>query len=175
MADEAALAQVQKLFLMHSSVLRGFILGLVVDFDAADDVLHEVFLAVSAKAAEFNPGSDFLGWARAFARHKAMEHLRARKRSHPVLSPDILETLAESAPLNVEDFTEHKAALSECLGQVAGRSREVLQLRYLEGLAPGDIAARISWKVGAVNVALSRARRFLRECAGKRLAALRGR
>jgi DNA-directed RNA polymerase specialized sigma24 family protein len=47
----------------------------------------------------------------------------------------------------------------------------VIELRYLEGLTPPLIAERIDWQVAAVNVALSRARRLLRECASRRLAA----
>jgi RNA polymerase sigma-70 factor (ECF subfamily) len=169
-----AQAEVQKLFLSNSSMIRGFIIGLMPDFGAADDVLHEVFLAVTEKAAEYTPGTDFLAWARAFARNKVQEHVRSRRRGHKTLDPEVLELLADAAPADVDRFAAHRSALAGCLEEVRGRSRDVLRLRYCEGLAPGDIARRISWKVGPVNVALSRARRFLRDCARRRLAAGEG-
>ncbi len=163
--------RVQELFLRNSSILRGFIAGLIPALDAVDDLLHEVFLTATLKAASFAPGTDFLAWARAIARRKVMEHLRKRKRSPQQLSPEILEVLAEAAPQMDESFEPRRAALANCLQEVRGRSREVLHLRYVEGLMPSRIADRISWKVGAVNVALSRARRFLRDCTQRRLGA----
>lgn len=163
--------EVQRLFLRNSSMLRGFIAGLLVDLDLVEDLLHEVFLTATQKAGEFRPGTNFLNWARAIARLKVLEHARRRRKAPRGLTPEVLETLAESAPELDDSFAPRRAALARCLEEVSGRSREVLDLRYFEGLPPSRIAERISWRVGAVNVALSRARRFLRDCARRRLAA----
>ncbi|MEJ7591926.1 MAG: sigma factor [Planctomycetaceae bacterium] len=58
--EDTHLREVQKLFLLHCNRLRGFILGLLPDRAAAEDVLQEVFLIVTAKAAKFQAGADFL-------------------------------------------------------------------------------------------------------------------
>ncbi len=170
MASDAATREVQRLFLRHTSLLRGFIIGLLGDLEAGDDVLHEAFLTATAKADEFEPGSDFLAWARAIARFKVLEHLRGRARGPQHLSPDVVELLAADAPAAEAAVPERRSALADCLDQVVGRSRELLELRYVEGLAPRVIARRMEWSVGAVNVGLSRARQFLRECAQRKLA-----
>jgi RNA polymerase sigma-70 factor (ECF subfamily) len=164
-------AEVQKLFLRHSSLLRGFIVGLLGELDGADDLLHEVFLVASRRAGDFEPGSDFPAWARAIARRKVLEHLRQRRNGPARLSTRVVESLADSAPEVDETFDARRTALARCLEEVRGRARQLIALRYGEGLSPEGIARRVSWKVAAVNVALSRARRFLRECAGRRLAA----
>jgi DNA-directed RNA polymerase specialized sigma24 family protein len=41
--------EVQRLFLRHMGLLRGFVLGLVPDFDHAEDVFQEVFLTITHK------------------------------------------------------------------------------------------------------------------------------
>jgi RNA polymerase sigma-70 factor (ECF subfamily) len=51
-----------------------------------------------------------------------------------------------------------------------GRAKEIIELRYLEELAPPAIAQRLSWSLNSVNVALSRARQALRDCMNARLA-----
>jgi len=163
-------ADVQKLFLRHSSLLRGFIVGLLGDTSGADDLLQEVFVVASEKAADFQPGSDFPAWARAIARLKVLEFMRQRRGGPGRLSPEIVEALADSAPELDETYEARRTALKRCLGEIRGRARQLLDMRYQQGLNPERIAQRVSWKVAAVNVALSRARRFLRECTGRRLA-----
>ncbi|HOX07496.1 MAG TPA: sigma-70 family RNA polymerase sigma factor [Planctomycetota bacterium] len=171
-AGRDAVGEVQRLFLRHSGWLRGFISGLLPDFDAAEDVLHETFLTASAKAAEFAPGTDFPAWARAIARLKVLEHLRAERASGraPGLDASTVELLADSAPPDPAAWAERRAVLAGCLERIAPRARRILELRYVEGLRPPEIAARVAWRTDAVHVALSRARRALRECAERRLA-----
>lgn len=49
----------QQLFVTYAPQLRAYALALAGDFAAADDVVQEAFLAVTAKAAEFQPGPIF--------------------------------------------------------------------------------------------------------------------
>ena len=56
---------IQQLFVKHQGVLKGYVLGLIPDFASAEEVLQEVFLTVTAKAEQFEEGSNFVAWARA--------------------------------------------------------------------------------------------------------------
>ena len=49
--------RVQQLFVRHQGQLRAFVLAIWPDFGRADDVLQEVFLTVTTKAADFQEGS----------------------------------------------------------------------------------------------------------------------
>jgi len=165
-------AAVQRLFLKHVSVVRGFIVGLVFDLDAADDVLQEAFLTVTAKAATFVPGTDFLAWVHQIARLKALEYWRKRRRSERPFAPEVFEALAAAAFFKSEEAAEHaerRSALRECLKKLGAKARRILELRYTDRMSPREIARTVSWKRSAVDVALSKARRFLRECAGARV------
>jgi RNA polymerase sigma-70 factor (ECF subfamily) len=163
--------EIQRLFLHHADVLEGFILAIHPDFSVSKDLVHEVFLTLSSKAAEFRPGSDFLAWARAVARLKVLEHLRRRKCVPRPLGPDVLEAVIADAAEAEESWADRRQALADCLRQLAPRAREILELRYSGAtLSPREIAGRVSWTSGAVRVALARARRFLQECTERRLA-----
>lgn len=161
--------EVQKLFLKHSSLLRGFILGLLPDFDAADEVLQEVFLTVSDKAGSFKLGTDFRAWARAVARMKVLEQCRKMRSGSIILSPEALDAVASHAPDLDDKWEAHRKALAVCMEQIAPKARELIELRYTSQLLPPEIAQRLTWTVGAVHVALARARKFLRECAERRM------
>lgn len=163
------LDQVQQLFVLNASQLRGFILGFVPELHEADDIFQEVFLTVSHKAMDFQPGSNFMAWVRAIARMKVHESFRQRKSHGISLDPEILDLLAESAPEMDDSWASHREALARCLEQIAPKSRQIIDLRYEEGLRPPCIAQKISWTVEAVHIALTRARHFLRDCVNHKL------
>src|SRR5262245_25557275 len=171
-ADPRTIEEVQRLFLRHASVLRGFILGLLPDHNRAEDVFQELFLTLTRKATDYRPGSNFLAWARTIARLKVLEQCRLQQSGPCLLDPDAMDAVIAAAQEKASDGWEgRREALAHCLEQLAPRAREILELRYSEEfLPPPQIAARLSWTVNSVNVALSRARKFLQECTRRRLA-----
>jgi RNA polymerase sigma-70 factor (ECF subfamily) len=160
---------VQGLFIRHTGVIRGFVLALLPDFHAADDVLQETFLTMTAKAAQFEPGTDFLAWVRSIARLKVLEHYRKRKSGPQHLDPQVLSVLAEDAPPEPDDNEDHRRALEDCLKHVPPKSRTIVDLRYAKHLRPPEIASKLSWSVNAIHVALSRIRKALRDCTERKL------
>jgi RNA polymerase sigma-70 factor (ECF subfamily) len=169
-SDRLPVEEVQRLFLRHAGLIRGFILGLLPDHNRAEDVFQEVFLTATRKAEEFRQGSNFLAWARSIARLKVLEQLRSCREGLRLLDPEAIEALITVADVADDTWTERREALARCVEQLAPRARQILELRYGEDfLPPPAIAARVSWTVNAVHVALSRARRFLQECTKRRL------
>jgi RNA polymerase sigma-70 factor (ECF subfamily) len=171
-AGDRRVEEVQRLFLRHAGVLRGFILALLPDHHLAEDVLQDVFLTVTRKAGEFQPGTNFLAWARAIGRLKVLEQCRRHSAAPQLLDPEVMEVLIAEAPAAEEEWAQRRQALAECLEQLTPRAREIFELRYSDDLLPPpEIAARVHWTVDAVHVALARARKFLRDCTQRRLAA----
>jgi len=170
--DRAAAETVQGLFLQHAAALRGFILGLLPDRAAANDVFQEVFLTVTQRAEQYRPDSSFLPWARGIARNKVLEHFRRCRRQPQPFDDRLLEVLADAAGRQDDAWEERRAALAECIQELAPRARQILELRYAEAPAsPPEIARQLAWTVNAVHVALARARKFLQDCTRRRLAA----
>jgi RNA polymerase sigma-70 factor (ECF subfamily) len=169
--QDAHLREVQCLFLQHSNRLRGFILGLLPDRVAADDVLQDVFLTVTARAAGFQSGTNFLAWGRAIARLKVLEYRQRRFPAASQLTDEAWDLLAQTAHEMDDAWGARREALQKCLGELAPRAREVVQLRYsVERLDLEEVARRMSWTIGSVKVALSRAKDALSECVQRRLA-----
>src|SRR4051812_1550189 len=92
-AEPRQLEFVQGLFVQHLPALRGFVLSLVSRFDLVDDIVQETFLIVSAKAGEFERGTNFRAWAWTIARFKALQALESRTSHQERLSPEVLEAL----------------------------------------------------------------------------------
>jgi RNA polymerase sigma-70 factor (ECF subfamily) len=162
------LATVQKLFVRHSAAIRGYLFAMAPDPDVVDDLLHEVFLCVTLKSQDFEPGTNFTAWARAIARIEVVRAARSRRRFPGGLSAEAIELLAEAAPeMNLSE--DRLALLDECRRQLSPRARQVVDLRYGESLKPAAIAKRLRLAVESVYVTLSRARALLRECLERKL------
>jgi RNA polymerase sigma-70 factor (ECF subfamily) len=73
---------------------------------------------------------------------------------------EITAAYEEEAP----DLDERRRALADCVRHVAGRPRDVLQLRYAQGLKPGEIAQRLRMTASAVSVMIHRTRQSLHGC-----------
>ncbi|MEI6714776.1 MAG: sigma-70 family RNA polymerase sigma factor [Verrucomicrobiota bacterium] len=156
-----AVEQVERLFLKHQAVVRAFTCSLLSDFSLADDVLHETFLTVRRKAQSYRPGSNFVAWACTVARFKVLEALRASGK-RCALSEEAMDALGASE--DAIPFDPRLDVLDECLGKLAPHARRLVELRYVGGSMPEEIARLMEWTPGAVNVALTRARQLLREC-----------
>jgi RNA polymerase sigma-70 factor (ECF subfamily) len=154
---------VQRLFVQYEPALHSFVHGLVPDRSCAQDVLQETFLAVTKNAGDFAPGSNFLAWSSTIARYKVLEALRGRK--FVGLTPEAIEAVCASEAAPPAD--PRVDILSRCVKQLASTAKRIVALRYEEERAPQEIAQIIGWTPKAVNVALTRARRFLRDCVAK--------
>lgn len=169
-SPDPRVAHVQMLFIQHTSQLRGFIIALMPDFGRVDDVLQETFLTITKKAADFRPGSNFLGWACTIARFKVLESGRKSAAGAQPLAPEVLESLAACAP-EPESEDERIRLLAHCMRQLAPQSRRAVELRYQHAHKPAEIAKILGWTPNSIYVALSRARDVLKACVESKLAA----
>jgi RNA polymerase sigma-70 factor (ECF subfamily) len=160
--------QVQQLFVRHAGLLHGFIASLCGDLVLAEDILQEAFLVVTARADDFELGTDFLAWARAIVRLKTKEHLRAQRRDRGALSVEALAAV-ESAFPDADAWQTQREALHRCLQRLTPAQRRLAELAYREGLGAAGIAERLAQSANVVHVALSKLRRALRECVLSRL------
>lgn len=152
-------------------MVRGFVLGLVADRAAADDVFQDVFLTVVQRSEDFRRDGNFLAWVRGIARNKVLEYYR-RQRIQPLpFDEQLLELLADAVDERDVQLDRQREVLARCLERLAPRAREIVDLRYAEHpLSPPEIAERLAWTTNAVHVALARVRAYLRECTQHMLA-----
>jgi len=164
-SDPARLVHVQENFVRHILPLKGFVLTLLPQRHLADDIVQETFLTACEKAITFEPGTNFRAWIFTIARFKVLALVKREAGRGRLLNPQLAELLLDDAAgLEAERLPERVAALDDCVGKLARSARQAVLLRYTENLGPTEIALRMGWKVNALNVALSRARVFLRRC-----------
>ncbi len=165
-ADDAARREdVLRGFLAHQGMLRAYAFAIIGDWDAADEAVQETAVYVCAHWADLPADGDFAAWARGVARLRALECRRRRPRGG--VAPDVAAALpiAES-----EAGAAERSALSRCIEALPADAGQLIDWHYRDGLAGDVIADRLGRSIDAVYMALSRARRRLRDCMRRRLA-----
>jgi len=154
---------VQQQFMKHQQALLAYVLSLVPNLQDAQDIVQDVFLVVSRKAATWTDGTNFMAWACAIARYETLRHQRSTKGRGVSLNADVLEMLREEGPVD-DDLLLQIDRLKDCLKRLPPRTSELVLLRYHAGQMPEAIAVKVNWSVNAVRVALTRAKQSLRAC-----------
>ncbi len=169
--EELHTTEVQGLFIKYQPVVRGYVLSMVPDFSMADDVMQETFLVVSRKAANFEIGSSFPAWVKTIARFKVLEAIRANRGRHDYLSEEVIDALSFENHEFPTEVDHRLGLLAECIEQLAPQAKRSILFRYHNDHRPPEIASRMGCTTQSVNVMLSRARTFLRECVLRRMPA----
>jgi RNA polymerase sigma-70 factor (ECF subfamily) len=146
------------------------------------DIYQEVALsALNSWAGQQPAGRDPFGWLCQIAEQRIVDaHRRfaAQKRSadrevsahaKPIdASRELIDLLAASLTSASQAFArnERQAKLHAAIGQLAPEAREVLRMRYVEGLPTKAIAEAVGKTDGAVRVLLTRTLHKLQELLG---------
>jgi RNA polymerase sigma-70 factor (ECF subfamily) len=153
----------QVLFARYHVRVYRFVLRLVRDEAAAEDLISEVFLDVWRQAGRFEKRSAVSTWLLAIARFKALSALRRK--------PD--EALDEEAAEAIEDPSDdpevtvakkdRSAAIRKCLGGLSVEHREVVDLVYYHDKSVEEVAQIIGIPENTVKTRMFYARKKLAE------------
>jgi len=129
----------------------------------AEDILQDVWVSAYRTLRRVYNAEAFPAWIYAIARHKTLSVLRRRERlPETVEMPDgeLEEVVSEG---EAHDFTKDEAAaVHRCLARISLFHREVLLLRFFEGLSYEQMAVVTRCGVGTVRSRLHYAKRALR-------------
>ena len=127
--------------------------------DLAEDLCSEVFIKAFDNFIGFDEGRSFAAWIYTIARHHLINHYRLAGREVS------LETVAEPAyqPVDRLHLGLECERLIEAIGELKPYYRDVLLLRYVDGLENSEIAEILDKDEGAVRTQISRAHEALRE------------
>src|SRR5262252_3615604 len=118
----------------------GSALALVGDFQQAEDVVQEAFLAAWAGLSRLAEPAAFPGWLRGIVRHQAFRVLRGRGAA--ALSLSDLETVPSDAPApdDVAAVRQETAGVLAAIAQLPTTMREPATLYYVHECSHQDIA-----------------------------------
>lgn len=149
--------------------LIAYIRALVGDPDLTEEIFQEVSVVVLQKIDAFDPTRDLQAWCRGIARNLVLRERERSRRLRIFDNEQIVDLVDAAFEEKAEDSLDtHRSLLKRCMGHLASGSREILDLRYRGGLSLREIATRLERSEGAVQVALSRVRKWLADCVQKR-------
>lgn len=147
--------------------IYAYILSLIPDRNAAEDVLQETNLVLWEKASEYEAGTDFLAWAVTIARYKAMHARRNYARDRHQFSSAVAEQLADRLGDSIADVDDRRRALRSCLTKLSEADQRMLAERYKAGGSVNAIADESGRAPAAVSQKLYRLRAILMDCVKK--------
>lgn len=142
------------LYVSYSHNIYGYVRSIVRDEYEAEDVTQHVFAKLMTALVKYDDhGVPFFAWLLRLARNVAIDHLRANRLTptETVLNPD---STSGADPDRAEMIREALAGLPE-------EQREVVVLRHVVGLTPGEIADRMGRTEGSIHGLHHRGRRAL--------------
>jgi len=161
-------AAYRELVTRYATPAVNFIFRFVRDRALAEDLAQEGFLRVYQRLHTFDPSRRFSSWFFQVLRNITIDYLRVNR-----LPTSSLDELAEegnqgaavdresASPEQVAGQRELAAAMSAALARIRPEYREVVVLRYQEGLTQPEIAEILGLPSGTVKTYLHRARKEL--------------
>lgn len=144
------------LYLRFSGNVYGLALGILHDEHEAEDVTQQVFTRVMTAIANYEERSvPFTGWLLRITQNLAIDHIR-RRRSVPC------EEVEPGPGRDHQRGREIAASLRSALAELPEQQRQVVVLRHVSGLSPGEIAERLGTSEDAVHGLHHRGRRRLK-------------
>jgi len=150
----------EALFREFQREVYGWVVRIVRDQAAAEDLTVEAFLRAYRAHAQFNLRGNFGGWLRRIATNAALDHLKRRRRETP-LDEDYPPAAAPGENPGVQ--RERRERIERAFGQLSPKLRVAARLALVEGVAYREIADALGVPETTVRVRVFRATQQLRE------------
>ncbi len=166
--DQSALGELYDRF---SRPLFSVALRVLNDATEAEDVLHDVFVTLWDKAADFESSRGHaFSWALTLTRNRAIDRVRSRKRRAEILaqSPAADFGYDEAADAKLDSagtlwLKEKASAVRTAVASLPADQRTALELAYFSGLTQQQIAEKLSEPLGTIKARIRRALLKLRD------------
>ncbi len=152
----------ESIFREHQRSVYGWILRIVGDPSAAEDLTVETFWRIHSAHARFEPTRPFEPWARRIATRAALDWLRARRSEVELTAEDIAD-LPSATEVNPGVAAEIRLKTAQAFARLPPRLRIAAVLAVVEEQPHKEIAAALGISVTAVKLRVFRALRLLRK------------
>lgn len=145
---------------LYQNRLYRYLVRLVSDTAAADDLFQETWVRATDNIRRYDPNRSFDHWLFSIAHNLAIDHLRRRRPA--TLVEEMPAVHHEAAALDQLLDSERSAELSNAVSELPAVYREVLALRFEEDMKLDDIARVVGAPLPTVKSRLQRALQNLR-------------
>ena len=159
--DRAAFGALYRRYLDR---VYGYCFYLLGDHHDAEDATERTFVAALAAIDRYrDEGATFRAWLFRIAHNQLANTLRARHRQHATSLEAVAEPRSLADPAGLLSLAEEARGLRRALDQLPDDRRQVVVLRFVDGLSAREIGAVLGRSEGAVRVLQHRALRQLAE------------
>ncbi|MCZ6597897.1 MAG: sigma-70 family RNA polymerase sigma factor [Planctomycetota bacterium] len=161
---------VEALVRTHQGAVRGYLVVLGCPPHLVDDLVQEVFLAVLRSPFEDRGRTSTSAWLRTVARNLFLKAMSRERRQPPAGDLALAEAAWEEFERD-DGGESYIAALRSCMAGLKEDVRTALELRYRERMRRSAIAHQLGLSEAGVKSILVRAKKRLRACIERKLAA----
>jgi len=153
-------AQIEALYRAQHGPLLAYLIRLVGDHAAAEDLCHETFLKAFRSWDQQTEVVNGNAWLRRIATNTAYDYLRRRRRIHFTPLDEAIQP--PSGAHSMESRLHEQEPVRRVLAQLSPQARQLL-LSASAGHSTGELAAALQCSDTAVRLRLFRARRQFRQ------------
>jgi RNA polymerase sigma-70 factor (ECF subfamily) len=136
-------------------------LGFVRDPDTAMDISQMAFIKAYKNLKRFDLERPFFPWFYRILRNLSLDHIKRAKRMNEIPLEDV-QILSDE-----REDRDMKEALLKAIDELPVEQREIILLRYFEGLSYKEIAETVGKPIGTVMSSLHYSKRKLKNTLGK--------
>lgn len=142
----------------YEPAVRRWVLGIVRDGGAADEVLVEAFWRAYRGRARFDPSRSFGAWMRKIATHASLDHLKSARRQAPAATTEVREIASRPT-----DDGTLRDAIAVAFRRLSPKLQVTATLALVEGRPHAEIAEALGIPTGTVKSRVFHAVRALRK------------
>jgi RNA polymerase sigma-70 factor (ECF subfamily) len=157
----------ETLFREYQGEVYGWIVRMVRDPGAAEDLTLETFWRIYRARARFDPRRPFGAWARRIATNLTLEHL-SRRRAEKPLDRDLPPRASACAAPDPAIGADVRANVVAAFGELPAKLRAAATLAVIEETPYAEIADALGISINGVKSRVFRAVRLLRKSLEKR-------
>jgi RNA polymerase sigma-70 factor (ECF subfamily) len=157
-------AALSALITRHTDAVHRFLVRMVGDVHAAEDLTQETFLKAWRHLGRFDRTKSFKTWIFSIARNAAIDHLRKKdpiafSRLETDEHPDFSDTIADSRPLadDILQLEDIGRRLEAALGTLKPNARAVILMHETEDMTFQEIADAVHEPMDTVKSRYRRA------------------
>lgn len=155
---------VEKLVKLYRAPLCRFICGIVGDYDNAEDITQETFVAVLVKKPKNKHDASFKTWLFSIGRNKAIDFLRKNSKIQKVNIDDYFEIADDSFSIESKlENEELNKALFTAMKKISPEYATVLYLTYFEKFKIEHISKILKKSAHSTSSLLYRAKAALKK------------
>ena len=169
MTNDPKHAEFLKIFMSNRHDILAFIIGMVRDATAAEDIFQDVSIILWEKFDTYDPDKSFKAWARGIAGNKVLQHWQKQKKSADVYSPELISNVLAAYERTESNTGNMIDALRNCREQLPEKQSSLLKYKYEKRWKLNQIAETIGKSLAATQKSLSRVRYALQDCIRKQM------